>query len=183
MYLKNILIRYRFLLLILAGVVFGTCYANLMYKYGTYNKNIFTDDFLSVYDEVTINSLILWGYVCKNRLKDFLLMIILGLTGLCKPVFIAVFVMLGICSGTLLSFDVMRYGFTGILIYVVSIFPQYIFYMTALYIMVKAMYKKNFHRTKMWLLIVLAFIIVIIGTYFESYVNPVILKNIYYLIY
>ena len=91
--------------------------------------------------------------------------------------------MLGICSGTLLSFDVMRYGFTGILIYVVSIFPQYIFYMTALYIMVKAMYKKNFHRTKMWLLIVLAFIIVIIGTYFESYVNPVILKNIYYLIY
>lgn len=182
MNLKIIVNRYKFLLLVLMGVVLGTCYANLIYKYGTYGKSIFTDDFLAVYDEVTINSLILWGYVCKNRLKDFLLMIILGLTGLRKPVFVTLFVLLGICSGVLLSFEVMRYGFTGILIYVISIFPQYIFYLTALYIMVKTMYQKKIYNAKMWLLIILAFIIVIIGTYFESYVNPLVLKKIYYLI-
>jgi uncharacterized membrane protein SpoIIM required for sporulation len=175
--------KYKFVLVILVGIVIGTCYTNFFPDSGNGAWNVFGSDYLSLYSDVTVNSMLLWEYVMKSRIRDFALLCLLGLTTLCRPVLMIYLLYLGMCSGVLISIAVMHYGFTGIMLYLASVLPQYLFYGAALYLIYRILYQRKAQPKNICIVLLIAVVLLIIGTYTEAYINPEILKRLYAYLY
>lgn len=183
MKVKEFLETYKFVIVMFIGIVLGTIYANLTKGFGNEKWNVFNSAYLSNYSDITVNSMILWQYVLKSRLRDFFLVCLFGLTHLCRPFLLLYLMFLGICAGSLLSVAVMHYGGFGILIYLASVLPQYIFYAIALYFLYRILYKRTARMKNIVIVIGIAAVVLLVGTYVEAYLNPVILKNLYVYLY
>ena len=179
MEIRKMLYKYRYVLVLLTGVLAGSVYVNLFRNTNATSLGVYGSDYLSAYAEVTVNNVMLWRYVLQSRIRDFLLICLIGITTLKKPAFYIYMVFIGACMGMLISTAVMRYGVIGILIYICSIVPQYILYAIALWLLYRLFYVQDMHEKKWWLL-VWAFILVLLGTYMEAYVNPFILRILYW---
>lgn len=94
--------------------------------------------------------------------------------------------------GILMEMLVLEFGFSGLLIFIIGIFPQYLFYIPAYYFLCQLCIRinrkkrlaypyqynsQNNPNTSFLKQILLIFGVVITGAMFESYVNPIILKN------
>lgn len=181
--MKKWLSDYKFVLIMLAGIILGTGYVNLSVRMGWHTWDVFSSDFLASYADVTVNSMLLWQYVLRTRVKDFLLLSVLGITALCRPTLIAYLLYIGACMGALISSAVMHFGMTGLVIYLVSVLPQYIFYGTALYFLYKILYKRTARLTQVGIVLSIALAVLLVGTYTEAYMNPLLLKKLYVYLY
>ncbi len=180
---KSFVVRYRVALVIFAGIMVGTLYANLLVSYGKGQALVFNSGFLATFDEVSINGTYLWQYVCKTRLKDFVLLFIIGHTKIGKVAFNVYLAYIGISAGALISFAVMHYNVAGVLIYLVSVMPQYIFYGISLWFLMKMIYNSEIRIQNKIIIVIIAVMLLIAGTYMEAYVNPELLKRLYVFMY
>lgn len=174
--------RYKFVIVIFFGILIGTVYANISVKFNTSYANVLNSSYLALYNDVTVDSFKLWQYVCKTRLRDFALLCILGMTAVSKPAFLLYLIYIGISVGTLISYAVMNFHFGGVVVYLITVFPQCILYIVTIYIILRLMYDKKKNIKNLWLAVIIAVIILLFGTYAEAYVNPWIIKNIFILI-
>lgn len=180
---KRFFARYRVALVIFAGILAGTIYANVLVSYGKGQALVFNSGFLATFDEVSINGTYLWQYVCKTRLKDFALILIIGHTKIGKVAFNVYLAYIGISAGALISFAVMHYNVAGVLIYFVSVMPQYIFYGISLWFIMKMIYNTEIRTQNKIVIVIIAIMLLIAGTYMEAYVNPEMLKKLYVFMY
>lgn len=183
MKVKEFILEYKFVIVMFLGIVVGTLYTNLSGTTGNVKWNVFNSDYLANYSDITVNSMILWQYVIKSRVRDFFLIVLLGLTALCKPFLLLYLFYVGICCGALISVAVMHYGGMGILMYLASILPQYILYGISMYFLYRILYKRTARLKNIGIVIGIAAVLLVIGTYLEAYLNPIILKNLYVYLY
>lgn len=175
--------RYRIYILMLFGIILGTLYANVMARVDITAISFLQSDYLAAFEEIAVNSVVLWGHVLKIRLKDYVLLMIFGFTAIYRFVFGAYIAFVGMCGGALLSFIVMRYNLVGIAMFVISLLPHYIFYAIALFMQNVTFEHSQMKKTTRFFLIMAALLVLVIGTYTETYFNPVLLKQLYRILY
>ena len=185
----------RWLLPFLIGFIAGV----LLWNMGTGNwakeSGLLDEYTLGRVSNMELNHNAFFFYVLKQRVTLLWLLAIIGSTFLGIYLLYAYVLWLGLAAGVLLSTAVIRYGVKGILLIVAGCLPQYICYVPALIIMLNLSYglcvklyypakDKNFDGSKkqmlMQYLILFAGIhlVVIIGTVFESYVNPIFVTKL-----
>jgi stage II sporulation protein M len=145
--------------------------------------DIYSGSYLSEYADIAVNHYSLWKYILKYRLRDFLIICVVGLTVLRKYVFCIYLIYVGICMGLLISTSVMCYGFLGLGVFLLSVLPQYIFYGTALYLVYKLYFMQHIHLKTAGPVVIITLVLLLIGTYSESCLNPLILKWLYMVLY
>jgi len=141
-----------------------------------------------------IDSVTLWGYVLKQRLLYSVILSILSTTYLGIVACYLYMSATGVALGILLAGGILRYGLKGFLLIIVSLVPhQFILFPGFLMLTYVACSLCNFlyfeetlsgvKRTqkrriliKHGIMLFICNIVVIIGCYVESYVNPQFLK-------
>ena len=185
---KSVIHKYRFVLFLFLGILLGTCYINLIKKGLIKNMDIYSDKYLSDYIDISVNNVSLWQYIIKTRLRDFVILCGIGLT-VFSGIFLSIYMCyLGICNGILISTAVLHYGMGGVFVYMVSVFPQYIFYGLTLFLITKLFtvsgYSiKTIAARNVVIIIAIPIGLLLVGTYFEAYINPMLLKKLYLYIY
>lgn len=182
MKVKEFIIKYQYIFMMFLGILIGTCYANIMNEF-CLSWDVFNSNYLSDYNDITVNSVILWQYVVKNRGRDIIIILLLGLTRF-RKLFLSVYLLyIGACVGVLMCIAIMRFGALGLLIYVASIMPHYILYAVAIYVLYNILLRKMICRKNKFILLMITFLLILLGTYLEAYVNPLIIKKLYVILY
>ena len=120
--------RYRFILFIFAGMIVGTVLFNIFIKLKITDADLLGNDYLAIYDSVRINGITVWKYVLKSRMKWMVFLVLAGITKIRIPIYALFTMAAGAGSGILISIMVLKYGLMGIAVFLISIFPQFIFY-------------------------------------------------------
>lgn len=141
------------------------------------------------YMELDLNSFFV--YVLSRRLKWILLLWLLGYTAAGLPSIVIFIGWIGYSAGVVITLSVLKIGMFGILFFAASILPHCLFYIPAILIFLKFVYEKALRRFQNknlsrnaafeWnYVIVLAGTLglMLLGILTESYVNPLILKQI-----
>lgn len=124
-----------------------------------------------------------FGYLLGVRLVPVVVLWICLLTpyggeGLCVAAF-----WYGGCCGAVVSGAVLIYGIGGLLLFLASVFPQYMLYVLIfLQLIAKYELKKNSRHGQAWLLsgeigfLLLVAVLFLAGVLLEAYLNPLILR-------
>ena len=175
--------RYRFILFIFAGMIVGTVLFNIFIKLKITDADLLGNDYLAIYDSVRINGITVWKYVLKSRMKWLVFLVLAGITKIRIPIY-GLFTMAG-GSGILISIMVLKYGLMGIAVFLISIFPQFIFY-GIMYVLMLKIFIESTGLVGMRKNLILAGIVIamfVAGTYMEAFLNPIALKKMYMLIF
>ena len=177
--------RYRFILFIFAGMIVGTVLFNIFIKLKITDADLLGNDYLAIYDSVRINGITVWKYVLKSRMKWLVFLVLAGITKIRIPIYALFTMAAGAESGILISIMVLKYGLMGIAVFLISIFPQFIFY-GIMYVLMLKIFIESTGLVGMRKNLILAGIIIamfIAGTYMEAFLNPIALKKMYMLIF
>lgn len=177
--------RYRFILFIFAGMIVGTVLFNIFIKLKITDADLLGNDYLAIYDSVRINGVTVWKYVLKSRMKWLVFLVLAGITKIRIPIYALFTMAAGAGSGILISVMVLKYGLMGIAVFLISIFPQFIFY-GIMYVLMLKIFIESTGLVGMRKNLILAGIIIamfIAGTYMEAFLNPIALKKLYMLIF
>lgn len=165
----------RFVLVYMAGFLAGILYANLISGDYILNAGILDDFFLEGYIKTDIDmSGYLW-YVAYTRLIPVVILAAAGSTKFKKGAVIGFLLWTGFSCGIILAAAVMKMGIKGILLCLLSLFPQCLCYVTAYVMLLWFLYfypkvRWNISKTICFLLFLLT------GIMLECYVNPVVMK-------
>lgn len=189
-----------FILLFMVGFLVGIVIANLGAKQFLNQAGIFGDYFFVKFQNTKVEFLELFWFVVQKRMKWIFLIWILSLTILGVPCIWVTYLWNGLLGGILLSLSVMRMGFGGILICFLGVLPQFFLYVPIIFLFLDKAYsvslsqygkhkkfsysssqKKDFLSYLSFLFLIL--VIMILGIFLESYVNPMIMKQILKIIF
>ncbi len=183
----DIVKQYKVPIILILGLIAGTIYVNLSVKYFNMSPQMFSCEFFAVYEEVEVNAFFLWQYVFTTRFRDFIAIGIFCFTNLRKIVVNIYIAYFGALSGAMISFAVMNYGVVGVWIYLLSVLPQYILYIVAyrvVYSIGMGGCTQSTNDVKKYIFMVLFIVsLVFAGTYVEAYVNPLIMRWMYSLLW
>ncbi len=143
---------------------------------------------------MTVDSGALFWYVTRLRMGTLLTLAVLATTYLGLVVCMGSVFWYGMSAGAFLSVAVIRYGLKGILLVLAGVFPQYLFYVPAMYVLLlwcedvyRGIYGKGhaamgeekfkfiWKRALRLLLIILG---ALAGCFLEGFVNPRILGGL-----
>lgn len=185
--------------LAVAGFVLGLVLMNMGQKVLLENTGLLSEYTLyeMKYSEISSNAF--FWYVLRERVGAVLVMALLSTTWLGMVSAYAYSAWLGVSFGMLLMAAMLRYGLKGIFLIIVGVFPQGIIYLPACFYLLKLsqefcaiMYfpskistrlrldetgKNNIMRRKAFQFLSLV-VVVIIGCFLESYVNPKLVSNL-----
>lgn len=176
----------------LIGVMLGAIGANIFKDSYFSQIEIFGDTYFDKLYILDIDHGKLFGYVFWNNLKKYLLFWIFSVTVIGIPYMMLTVGSCGVCTGFLLSVALLKYGFKGIFLFLLYIFPQYLIYFPvalialvqgynlciSLYFRIplnkKSKFKLILEKVPM---ILILFLIIIIGALSEAYINSFILQK------
>ena len=118
-------------------------------------------------------------------MKWLVFLVLAGITKIRIPIYALFTMAAGAGSGILISIMVLKYGLMGIAVFLISIFPQFIFY-GIMYVLMLKIFIESTGLAGMRKNLILAGIIIamfIAGTYMEAFLNPIALKKLYMLIF
>lgn len=167
--------RRHFVLVYMTGFLIGILYANLMSRDYITSIGILDNFFLEQYREMEINAAEFLWYVAYVRLLPVVLLFALGCTKLRKGVAVSYILWTGFSSGMILVAAVMKMGVKGIILCLISLFPQMLFYIAAYLMLLWFLYayptvRWNPSKTVCFLMFM------VVGIILECYMNPVIMK-------
>lgn len=174
------------------GFLVGILFTNIFGKAYILGVGLLGEYFLLHFRYTQINYSRLLSYVFQERIKWFLIVSILGITNIAIPVIGAVFVWLGFSSGVLLSVSILKFGIKGIIICLSAVFPQFLIYIPVYLIYSdKLLDMKLTNKNTAWrkqrvmqyvLFLLIGVLVMMIGVVLETYVNPIILKQVLQLV-
>lgn len=179
--------------LLLGTFVVGIFIANLMGQESVSNAGILNNYFIEKFQYSQINGENLFFYIIGERMPVMLLLLLLIYSSL--GVICGIFMLgwQGFSIGFMLSCGVAKYGIKGMLLVLGGLFPQYLIYFPVyifycyfaiflrrrLYGEGKAISSEQKYVYGVGLLAMLVLLLIYItGIFLESYINPIILKNI-----
>lgn len=174
-------------LLFIAGLILGFLTMNIGKGTWLINTGLFDEDTLYQMKYMTVDSGALFCYILRKRMCGVLVLSVAATTYLGMAVCMGAVFWYGISAGVFFSALLLRYGIKGIVLAVVSIFPQYLLYVPAFLLFLKwaeQLYKsiysrsagcdvsdKGFALKKMGELALVVGLIAI-GCLLEGYLNP-----------
>lgn len=169
------------------GLVVGIFVLNVGKKYFLERTGLLDEDTLYQMKYMTVNSAELFWYVFRKRILGVLLLLVASTTYLGVVACRGIVVWYGCSAGIFLAALLARYGLKGVLLAVVSVFPQYVLYVPAMFLLLRwceVLFRGIYFRSgegvaedkktamaragKIFLII----IAVAVGCLLESYVNP-----------
>ena len=155
------------------------------------DTGLFDEHTLSSMKYMTVDSNALFSYVFRERMIKLLILAVLATTYLGLAVCVCTIAWYGMSAGAFLAALTLRYGIKGIFLALVSLFPQYLFYVPALLSLLVwciSLYRGIYNRTinleedktfllKKLLTLSLIFLAAAAGCFLEAYVNPYFLLN------
>lgn len=189
--------RMHFIYVFLFGFFIGIFLMNF-WKVPLLGDTGFLDEnFLFQMKYTEIDAQLFFGYVLKKRTVFFLILVVFATTYLGIVVVHGALLWSGFSAGMLMAAIAIRYGFKGLLLMITLLFPHYLFYVPGFLILFQWCYsicttvyfpnkvleqnlylnKKRFLVTKAMQVLILL-VVVIIGTVFEGYVNPILVTNL-----
>ena len=176
-----------------ASFVAGIFAANLMGREAVSNAGVLNDYFIEKFQYAQVNGENLFFYIIRERLPLLLLLCLLLFTSFGVPGGVLALGWQGFSVGFMLSTGIAKYGVKGILLVLGGLFPQYLFYLPVYigYCYIAVFLRQGLRgegdraapdRRLLYGMGLLAFALLFVmfaaGIFLESYVNPVILKNI-----
>lgn len=157
------------------------------------NTGLFDEDTLYHMKYMTVDSSALFCYILRKRIGKLLILAVLSTTYLGLAACMGTVFWYGMSAGVLLASLTIRYGVKGIVLAVISIFPQYLIYVPVMLVMLtwcETVFRGIYHRNgggyeavnKGFLLRQTGQLAAIIaamtaGCLAEGYINPYILKG------
>ncbi len=170
-----------YLLLLAFGMVAGTFFANALSGTVAGELGMFDQNGLELLSGATPDVRQLFDYVVKSRVRLFFFVVLCGMTRIAMPCLYCMLLAGGFAAGAMVSVATMQLGGWGVLLVAASLFPQWIFYCAALWIIARVLYEmRGKEKAPAY---GLAFLAVVAGVAAEVLVNPVLVKNLVYLIY
>ena len=175
---------------LLGAFVAGIFMANLMGREAVADAGILNDYFVEKFRYTDVNTEHLFFYILEERLPLVALMLFLMSSSLGLALGMLVLGWQGFSIGFMLSSGIAKYGVKGILLVFGGLFPQYLCYLFVyggyfcLTVFLRRRSQGEYFLEKRYaygmgmLASALLLAIFVTGIFLESYVNPVILKNI-----
>ena len=171
-----------------AGFVVGIILLNLGKKSMMSEGGFLSEEMLYHMKYMTVNNNAFLWYVLAGRLKNVLFMAIMATTYLGLVFVYGATAWYGMTAGMFVSLAILRYGLKGILLVLAGVFPQYLLYIPAYYLLFlwcrkicRGIYfEKNLvledRQALLMIFLKLAGIIgaIVVGVLLESYVNPIV---------
>lgn len=175
----------------IAGIAAGILVMNIGKSILLDNTGLFDEYTLSSMKYMTVDSNALFSYVFRERMIKLLILAVLATTYLGLAVCVCTIAWYGMSAGAFLAALTLRYGIKGIFLALVSLFPQYLFYvpvLLSLLVWCMSLYRGIYNRTinlgedktfllKKLLTLSLIFLAAAAGCFLEAYVNPYFLLN------
>ncbi len=167
--------------LFMPGFILGIVYVNFLVKKYPSNPEIFGDRFFSVYQNTEIIAGEFIFYLIRVRIIPFLLLLSLVFTHVRKISAALYTAWTGFSCGMMLTVAVLEKGILGCIFCLAAIFPQFLCYVPAYFIVI--WYGYTFPKNR-WNIQKTIFVLIsmIAGILLELYVNPVILKTFLHMI-
>ena len=138
---------------------------------GLYNREV-----LMSLGNVSINRLGLFFFALKHRLTLYFVMLIMTLMKR-KEIKGGMLAYIGICIGVSLTAMIARIGMWGILLFVVALFPQGLFYILAYGMLIQHMGTDLNTKGLGFMSVFVGVLLVITGCFLESYVNSFLVSK------
>lgn len=169
--------RYRFVVWYMLGFLIGILYANFIAQSYVTVTGIFHEYFLNQFTQIQIVTEDYLWYLMKCRILPIIIVAFAGSAGFRKTSAIICLIWTGFAAGILAVSAVLRMGAKGMLLCLVGMFPQYVFYILAYAVLLYYLYqypKSRWNGKKTVFVIVM----LLTGILLEVYLNPVIMRGI-----
>lgn len=168
--------RKRLLYLFGTGMILGMISMHLGKKVLLTRTGLLDQDSLYHLRYISVSGNALFWYVCLKRAKSAALLAILATTWIGSLAVTMTAFFYGAGAGMFLSAAILRYGAKGILLVLAAIFPQCLFYIPAIvFLFVWCDRASREYYRKVNALVLIAGLL-LLGCFFESYLNPAILN-------
>lgn len=167
--------RKYFILFYMVGFLAGIFGTNLLSGEYMADMGIFHEFFLEQYVQTPIDTGEYFWYLCQIRIAPLILLGILGCTKFRKAAVILFLIWTGFLSGMILTEAVIQMGGRGILLCLVGLMPQFLFYVSGYFILLWFLFcypKIQWNATKT----VCFLLLMAVGIIVECSVNPVLMK-------
>ena len=179
--------------IVAAGFVLGIFFTSIWNNRSRGGSSLLAEEVLVGMKYVEIESDVFFCYVLQKRLGAVFLLVLLSTTWMGVIFAYSYSAWLGLSAGTLVATAVMQYGAKGVLLVFVAVFPQIILYVPVTFYLLEHCFefcmmlyyphrvqggrdkKEGFKQIFLRLLPLL--LVVIIGCFLESYVNPTLMKK------
>lgn len=157
------------------GFLGGILYANIVSKQYITATGIFSEYFLNQYASIEVIAEEYIVYILRVRVLPIVLLIVFGQTNMKKIIAIGCLIWVGFSSGMLIVASIVQLGIKGILLCVIGITPQFLFYILAYliilwYFLTYPTSKWNYGKT------IFVVLTMVLGMVLEVYVNPILMK-------
>lgn len=162
-------------LLLLAGFFLGILYANLVAKKYMVSTGIFSEHFLSQYVAIELIPEEYLVYILQIRLFPVVGFLLIGQTKFRKPAVVGWILWIGFSLGMLIVASIMQLGASGILLCMIGMTPQFLFYAMAYIVFLWYLYTypaSAWNRGKT----IFVVLTMALGILTEVYVNPILMK-------
>lgn len=165
----------HFVLYYMLGFFAGIMYANLLAKDYIASMGILNEFFLNQYSADEINTAEYLWYVTRIRVFPVLLLGAFGCSNVRKGAVAAFLLWTGFSSGLIFTSAVMKMGIKGIILCLIALIPQFLFYAAGYLALLWYLYEYprihwNLMKTAVFLLLLA------VGILLECYVNPVLMQ-------
>jgi len=159
----------------MAGFVIGILYANIVAKNYLMASGTFSEYYLNQYTnaDIILEEYII--YILKIRMLPLAVLAVLGYTKLRKAAAVGGVAWTGFCSGLILVEAIIKLGVKGIILCLIGITPQFLFYIPAYCVIFWNLYtypKAQWNMKKT----IFVLLTVGIGIIMEGYMNPILMK-------
>ena len=163
--------KYYFLLWFYCGIIAGTFLINFFCENFYESLGVYSSFFLDINKNISVPRASLFFYVIKKMAMEIGVLLVL-INSKLKEISTRIFVCYkGVTVSLLVSAYVMKYGMSGIIIYLITIFPHFIPYIYMIIYILKMGDKQN--RLRNILIVVILFFIT---AFVEAYINSGLLE-------
>lgn len=157
------------------GFFAGILYANIVSREIFSTSGIFSEYFLSQYPSIEIIPEEYIFYILQIRVTPLVFLVLLGQTKIRKAVMSLFLFWLGFSGGILIVSAIFRLGMKGILLFIIGMMPQFLFYILGYAVVIWYFYTYPMSRWSYSKTIFLC-CMMLLGIAAEVYVNPILMK-------
>lgn len=161
-----------------AGLVLAALLVNFLCSKNGALVVTFGRGYFENYVLVEVRGADILSYVLVNRIKLFLLWLLIGCINDYQRGYTVVLGLLGLFFGVMLSALTMNYGALGLALFLFAVFPHGLLYFFSGFLAVKKRMTGKLNLSKSAVIYFLAVVCLLLGCVLEAYLSPMLIRNI-----
>ncbi len=174
--------------LFFSGLVLGILAANIFFRKSLGQVGILGKEFLETYRDTKVDALSLFFYLLRARMGIVAALGVLGFTRWGRLSAYCYSLWLGFSGGLFLAAAAMEKGFSGILLVLAALLPQYLAYIPGILLLFYGIFTRGDQRVRQggkrekqvqyWVILLVVTLLFVAGILLETYVNPDFVKKL-----